>query len=92
MYQFYIVETQKYFDGSYGDIRHIAYDEDYEKARLKAESKYYEVLSAAAISALPAHGAILFDSDCNPIMHYCYHHPVAPPEPEPEPEPEPSEE
>ena len=81
LYQFYIIEVQRYSDGSYGDIKHFAYDEDPDKARLKAESKYYEVLSAAAISNLPSHAAILFSSEGFPIMHQCYkHEPVVEPE------------
>lgn len=78
LYQFYIIEVQRYSDGSYGDIKHFAYDEDPDMARLKAESKYYQVLSAAAISNLPSHAAILFSSEGFPIMHQCYKHDVAP--------------
>lgn len=78
LYQFYIMEIQQYQDGSYGDIKHFAYDEDPDKARLKAESKYYEVLSAAAVSNLPSHAAILFSSEGFPIMHQCYKHEVVP--------------
>lgn len=88
MYQFYIMEIQKYADGSYGDIKHFAYDEDPDVARLKGESKYYQVLSAAAVSNLPEHAAIMFSSDGFPIMHQCYKHTVAP---EPEPVEEPAE-
>lgn len=76
MYQYYIMEIQQYQDGSYGDIKHFAYDEDQNKARLKAESKYYEVLSAAAISELSSHAAILFSSEGFPIMYQCYKHDV----------------
>ena len=46
MTQYYVIELQKYIDGSYGDIKHVTWDEDPTKARLKAESKFYEVLSA----------------------------------------------
>ena len=35
MYQYYILEVQKHADGEFGDIRHFAYDEDPDKARLK---------------------------------------------------------
>lgn len=85
--QFYIMEIQQYADGSYGDIKHFAYDEDPDKARLKAESKFYEVLSAAAVSNLPSHAAILFSSEGFPIMNKCYKHEVINPAPEPEVEP-----
>lgn len=81
LYQFYVMEIQQYADLSYGDIKHFAYDEDPDKARLKAESKYHEVLAAAAISNLPSHAAILFSSEGFPIMHQCYkHEPVVEPE------------
>ena len=74
MTQFYVVEVQQYKDGTYGHIVHFAFDEDSELARLKAESKYYEVLAAAAVSDLPTHGAIMFDSMCLPRMNYSYTH------------------
>ena len=80
MTQFYIIEIQTYQDGTYGDIKHFAYDEDPDKARLKAEGKYYEVLSAAAVSDLPCHAAILFSSEGFPIMNQCYKHNVQPAE------------
>lgn len=80
MVQFYIIEVQQYQDGTYGDIKHFAYDEDADKARLKAESKFYEVLSAAAISELPMHSAIMFSAEGFPIMHQCYKHAVTPSE------------
>ena len=72
--QYYIMEIQQYKDGTYGDIKHFAYDEDPEKARLKAESKFYEVLSAAAVSDLPTHSAIMFSAEGYPVMNQCYKH------------------
>ena len=57
---------------------------------LKGESKYYEVLAAAAVSNLPAHAAIMFSSEGFPIMHQCYKHEVNV-EPTTEPQPEPVE-
>lgn len=74
MNQYYIIEVQQYKSGEYGHIVHYAFDDDPEKARLKAESKYYEVLSAAAISDLPIHSAILFSAESIPIMHECFYH------------------
>lgn len=76
MYQYYIMEIQQYKNGEYGDIRHFAYDEDQVKAKLKAESKYHEVLAAAAISDLPCHAAIMFSSEGYPMLHQCYKHAV----------------
>jgi len=43
MYQNYVLELQQYEDGTYGNIMHFVYDEDEATARLKGESKYYEV-------------------------------------------------
>lgn len=86
MTQYYIIELQKYADGSFGDIKHIAWDEDPTKARLKAESKFYEVLSAAAVSELPVHAAIMFTSEGVPIMNQRYVHAVAQEEVEPKEE------
>jgi len=77
LYQYYVMEIQKYQDGTFGDITHFAYDEDPDKARLKGESKYHQILAAAAISQLPEHGAILMSSRCEPIEHKCYFHQTA---------------
>lgn len=74
MNQFYIIELQQYTTGEWGHIVHFAYDEDPEKARLKAESKYHEVLAAAAISELPSHSATLLGSDGRAIMNQRYLH------------------
>ena len=84
MTQYYILEIQQYADGSYGDIRHVAYDEDPTKARLKAESKYHEVLAAAAVSELPQHSATLLTSDGRAVMNQVYRHDAVQPEVEPE--------
>lgn len=85
VYQYYIVEIQQYADGSYGHLVHFAYDENADMARLKGEAKFYEVLSAAAISNIPTHSAIMFTTEGFPVMHQCYKHAVSPaPEPEPE--------
>lgn len=83
MTQFYIVEIQEYASGEFGHLVHFAYDEDPVKARLKAESKYHEVLAAAAVSELPCHSAILFDTRGFPQMNYSYEH--RQPEPEEDP-------
>ena len=81
MYQFYVVEIQKYANGTFGHIVHWASDDNADKARNKADSKFYEVLSACAISNLPQHSAILFSADGFPIDHKCYVHEVVATEP-----------
>lgn len=93
MTQFYIVEVQQYANGEFGHLVHYAWDEDADKARLKAESKYHEVLAAAAVSNTLSHAAILFSTDGFPVMHQCYKHEVIPEAPAPveEPEEEPAE-
>ena len=85
MNQYYIFEIQQYANGEYGHIVHFAYDEDATKARLKAESKYHEVLAAAAISELQSHSATLLTADGRAIMNQSYKHAI---EPDVEPEPE----
>lgn len=81
MYQFYVLEIQQYADGGYGHIVHYAADANADRAREKADSKYYEVLSAAAVSTLPSHAVLLCSSEGFPIEHKCYKH-VAANEPE----------
>lgn len=60
----------------------------------EAESKYYSILSYAALSKLFLHGAYLFSEEGNMIMNkqYIYEEPAPEPEPQPEPEPEPASE
>ncbi len=74
MTQFYIVEIQQYANGEYGHLVHYAFDQDADVARLKAESKYHEVLAAAAISNTMSHAAILFSTEGFPLMNQCYKH------------------
>lgn len=76
MKQYYVIEIQQYASGEYGHLVHFAYDEDPDKARLKGESKYHEVLAAAAVSELPSHAAILMTAEGFPIYHQCYKHPA----------------
>lgn len=75
MYQFFVMEIQQYQNGEYGDIKHFAYDEDLSIARNKADSKYHEVLAAAAVSDCLTHSAILFSAEGVPLLHQCYKHP-----------------
>ena len=103
MTQYYIVEIQQYWSvdettgvktpGEFGHIIHFAFDENATKARLKAESKYHEVLAAAAVSELPQHSATLLTSDGRCVMNQCYRHEAeVTPEPTTEPTTEPVEE
>lgn len=78
--QYYIIEIQQYANGEYGHIVHYAWDEDPDKARLKAEAKYHEILSYAAVSETKMHSAVILSAECFPVMHHCYKHIL--PEPE----------
>lgn len=42
--------------------------------RGQAEQKYHLVLSAAAVSALPAHAAVLLTGDGRMLASQCYRH------------------
>lgn len=74
MYQYYVIEVQKSANGDFGHNVFWAYDEDADKARLKGEAKYHEILSYGAVSEMVEHSAIMFASDGTPIMHQCYKH------------------
>lgn len=58
VFQYWVIELQKYESGEYGHIVHIAYDQELNMARRKGESKFYEVMSAAAVSTIPEHAAV----------------------------------
>lgn len=74
MTQFYVVEVKQNTAGEYEHQVYWVYDEDPDKARLKGESKYHEVLSVAAISEYASHSAIMFSTEGFPLMHQCYKH------------------
>lgn len=66
--KYLVIEIQTNSDGSVGNLVY-AYDD-----RNQAESKYHTVLASAAISALPAHAAVLLTSDGRQLEYKCYHH------------------
>ena len=76
MVQYYVLEIQQHAGGAFGHIVHWAYDASADRARMKAEAKYHEVLAAAAVSELPSHAASLLASDGTCLMHQCYRHDV----------------
>lgn len=90
MTQFYIVEVKQLPSAEYEHQVYWVWDADADVARLKAESKYHEVLAAAAISNTMSHAAILFSTEGFPLMHECYKHTVTVETPE-EPTEEPTE-
>ena len=75
MTQYYIIEIQQNAAGEYGHIVHWAFDEDPDLARLKAESKYHEIMAAAAISEMKKHSAVILSDEAFPVMNHCYKHP-----------------
>ena len=83
MTQFYVVEIQQTQAGEYSHIVHWEYDADAELAQRKAESRYYTVLAAAAVSELKSHAAILFSAEGFPLMNKCYYHNAPAPAEEP---------
>ena len=74
MYKFYVMEIQKSDDTHFAYLVHEASDEDRAVAQMKAESKYHQVLAAAAISSLPEHSAVLISSDGECLMSKYYLH------------------
>lgn len=77
MFQYYVVEIIKTQSGEFEHNVFWLYDADDKKARLKGESKYYEVLMSAAVSQHLEHSAIMFSSKGLPMMSQCYEHEVA---------------
>ena len=68
MNKFIVVEVQTMQDGTVANIT-TAYD-----TQNAAESAYHTVLAAAAVSALPCHGAIIISGEGFPVAHACYKH------------------
>lgn len=70
--KYFVVEIQKLSENTYAHIVHEA------ATRNEAESKYHQVLAAAAISNIPEHSAIMFTGEGFPLMHENYKHVVVP--------------
>ena len=81
MTQFYIFEVKEIKPDEFEHNVYYAWDDDKEKARLKAESRYHEIMSEAAVSENYHHSAIIIDSRCFPKLNYSYEHPVTQTEP-----------
>ena len=63
-----VTEIQTYEDGTVGLINN-SYEE-----KAQADSKYHAILSAAAISTLPKHSAIMFTDEAMLENGQCYIH------------------
>ena len=66
--KYLVIEIQTNADGTVGNLVY-SYDN-----RNEAESKYHSVLAAAAISALPMHTCVLFQSDGILLARQSYVH------------------
>lgn len=77
MVYYYVIEIQSYQDGTSAYLVHPVSNANGQIALNQAESKYHQVLAAAAISELPIHSAVLLDVFGHPIKHEYYEHEVA---------------
>ena len=71
MYQNYVVEVKKNAQGEFEHQVYWLYDEDADKAMLKAKSKYFALLSEACLSNMAEHAVILFTSEGFPMLNEC---------------------
>jgi len=76
MFQFYTVEIKKTHAGEFEHDVQWHWDEDATLAQRKAEAKFHEILSRAAVSgdSYAEHSAIIFSSEGFPIANACYKH------------------
>lgn len=65
--KYIVIEVQKYDNGAIGIVPPVTYD-----TRESADSKFYTILAAAALSGLPKHGAMIFSENCKLIMSKLY--------------------
>lgn len=63
-----VIELQKNAEGV---VSNLVYSFD---TLAEAESKYYSILAAAAISTVPVHSAIIVSEEGFPVKHQCYKH------------------
>ena len=69
--KYIVIELQTNSDGTVGNLVY-AYD-----TQPEAESKYHAVLSAAAVSTIPVHAAVLMDNTGFFLERKSYKHEVA---------------
>lgn len=68
MKMYIVMELQKNADGDVSNI--VTSHENLEEA----EGKYYAILSAAAVSRIPVHSAVLVSEEGFPVRNQCYKH------------------
>lgn len=66
--KYIVIELQKDTTGTVGNLV-SSYDN-----LAEAESKYYSILAAAAVSDIPVHSAIIVSEEGFPVKHQCYKH------------------
>lgn len=66
--KYIVIELQKNAEGQVSNIvtEHPTLPE--------AESKYYSILAAAAVSDIPVHSAIIVSEEGFPVKNNCYKH------------------
>ena len=69
----YIVQEIQTNDN--GQIGILSYQYENKK---EAESKYYLILSAAAVSTLPVHSAMLFTNEGTVVLNTCFRREIVP--------------
>lgn len=67
--KYIVIELQKNAEGVVSNI--VTEHEDLNAA----ESKYYSILAAAAVSSVPVHSAIIVSEEAFPTKHCFYKHP-----------------
>ena len=65
---FIVIELQKNAEGVVSNIV-TSFDN-----LAEAESKYYSILAAAAVSKIPVHSAIIVSEEGFPVKNQCYKH------------------
>lgn len=68
--KYIVIELQKLVDGT---VANLVYSYNTKK---EAESKYYAILSAAAVSNVPIHSAIILQEDAIPVTFKSFEHVV----------------
>lgn len=66
--KYIVIELQKDTNGTVSNLV-TSYDN-----LAEAESKYYSILAAAAVSDIPVHSAIIVSEEGFPVKHQCYKH------------------
>lgn len=74
MTQYYIIEIKQLNNGEYEHNVYYAWDADRETAFMKAQQKYHELLSTAAVSDTLKHSAIIIDSSAAMVESRSFKH------------------